>query len=436
MTEVRSDVLVEAFYGDGWDSSKRSTVRPISREEAARRDAAGEPYAVVLAALGQELPVAVLHVAWTEHYLGIWRFDSLGRRVFEADLRRLEPGWLFLRHLAEWRYEQQDLPDLPDLPDLADETWKRTIDLYPDGKNSQGLYPRGRLGGSTHTLVDLPRDLWWLPVPEFGCWESLLTAPQFGSRGTFKLVEETSDIALRPTTGAAEPFGWRPPVPAAAPWPDELFSPGSRFAHRHRSEPLTIEQVRTVTDIALPTGQLSVCDPSYLPNGAERDTLVIEVPPGVYPVQETGASYEDEMFGDRFTVRDTYATRLLVSEKRTANWTMAVPPGEDVRLLRDGEYFGFGVDSATGCFVDSTARTELGGRYMRALTSGGGEDVHDTDEGYIKVTDDATGAELVTFMLGGDGVHPVWVGRDDTGEVTAVVVADRFEVGYLEPLTP
>ncbi|MFJ2866015.1 DUF4241 domain-containing protein [Kitasatospora sp. NPDC087314] len=118
-----------------------------------------------------------------------------------------------------------------------------------------------------------------------------------------------------------------------------------------------------MTEIAVPTGQLVVCDPSYLPNGTEGDPLAIEVPPGVYPVQETGASYEGEMFGDRFSARDTYAVRLLVSEKPTARWTMAVPPGEDVRLLRDGQYFGFGVDSATGCFADSIARTELGRRY-------------------------------------------------------------------------
>ncbi|MGW3044617.1 DUF4241 domain-containing protein [Kitasatospora sp. NPDC001159] len=372
----------------------------------------------------------MLHVAWSEHYLGLWRFDGLGRRVFEADLRRLEPSRLFLRHLGEWRYEQADLPE------LSDEALRRTIDLYPDGKNSQGVYPRGRRGGSRHTLVDLPCDQWWLPVPEFGRWESLLAAPQFGLQGTFKLVEETADIAMRPATGAAEPFGWRPPVPAAAPWPEELFTPNFKFTHPHRSEPLTIEPVRTVTEIAVPTGQLVVCDPSYLPTGTEGDLLVIEVPPGVYPVQETGASYEDEMFGDRFTARDTYAVRLLVSQEPTTRWTMAVPPGKDVRLLRDGQYFGFGVDSATGCFVDSTARTELGRRYMRALTSGGGEGVHDTEDGYSKVTDDATGAELVTFMLGGDGVYPVWVGRDDTGDVTAVVVADSFEVGCLEPLTP
>ncbi|MFD0574310.1 DUF4241 domain-containing protein [Kitasatospora gansuensis] len=197
-------------------------------------------------------------------------------------------GHTILRHLAEWRYEQQDLPD------RSDEAWKRTVDLYPDGKNSQGLYPRGRLGGSTRTLVDLPRDLWWLP--------------------------------------------------------------GFRFTHRDRSEPVTIEPVRTVTEIALPAGQLAVCDPSYLPDGTEGDPLVIGVPPGVYPVQETGAGYENEMFGDRFTARDTYAVRLPVSEKPTG-WTMAIPPGKDVRLLRDGQYVGFG---------DSTARTELGRRYMRA----------------------------------------------------------------------
>ncbi|MFF2543184.1 hypothetical protein ACFVUY_11545 [Kitasatospora sp. NPDC058063] len=57
------------------------------------------------------------------------------------------------------------------------------------------------------------------------------------------------------------------------------------------------------------------------------------------------------------------------------------------------------------------------------------------DGGCSKVTDEAGGAELVTFLLGGDGVHPVWVGHDDAGEVTAVVVADVFEVGALEPST-
>ncbi|MEU1283349.1 DUF4241 domain-containing protein [Kitasatospora sp. NPDC005856] len=425
-----SDVLVEAVYGDGWDPSNRSTVRPISREEAARRDAAGEPYAVVLAAPGQELPLAVLHVAWAEHYLGLWRFDGSGRRVFEADLRRLEPGRLFLRHLAEWCYEQEDLPE------LSDGALRRTVDLYPDGKNSEGRYPRGRGGGSTRTLVDLPRDQWWLPVPEFGCWESLLAAPQFGWQGTFGIVERAPAVAPRPATGAAEPFGWRPPAPAAAPRLEELFTPGFTFTHRHRPQPLTIDPVRTVTEIALPTGRLAVCDPSYLPDGAEGDPLVIDVPPGVHPVQETGAGYEDEMFGERFTARDTYAVRVLVSEKPAVRWTMAVPPGDDPRLLRDGQYFGFGVDSATGCFVESAARTDLGRRYMHARTSGDRDDVHEVGGGYRKVTDRAGGAELVTFLLGGDGVYPVWVGHDDAGEVTAVVVADLYEVGCLEPSAP
>ncbi|MGW7447878.1 DUF4241 domain-containing protein [Kitasatospora sp. NPDC054795] len=429
MTEVHSDVLVEAVHGDGWDSSNRSTVRPIPRAEAARRDAAGEPYAVVLAAPGQELPVAVLHVAWAAHYLGLWRFDGSGRRVFEADLRRLEPGRLFLRHLAEWQYDEEDLPE------FSDKALRRTVDLYPNGKNSEGRYPRGRGGGSTRTLVDLPRERWWLPVPEFGCWESLLAEPLFGLPGPFEIAQETSDTAPAPAGRAAEPFGWRPPAPAAGPRLDELFTPGAVFTHRHRPQPLVIEPVTTVTGIALPTGRLAVCDPSYLPDGAEGDPLVVEVPPGVHLVQETGASYEDEMFGDRFTARDTYAVRVLVSEKPTARWTMAVPPGEDPRLLRDGQYYGFGVDSATGCFVESAARTDLGRRFMHALTSGGGDDLHELDGGCSKVTEEAGGAELVTFLLGGDGVYPVWVGHDDAGEVTAVVVADVFEVGALEPST-
>ncbi|MFD8593375.1 DUF4241 domain-containing protein [Kitasatospora sp. NPDC059646] len=223
-----------------------------------------------------------------------------------------------------------------------------------------------------------------------------------------------------------------PPRPLAPPPIEHLFTPGFRFTHRHRPGPLIVDPIRTVTEISLPEGKLALCDPSFPPHGTEGDPVEVELPPGVYPVQETGAEYHDEMFGRQFTARSRFAVRLLVSERPTATWTMAVPPGQDVRLLRDGHCFGFDVDSATGCFVEATARSGLGHRLRNAATTGG--DVQNLDGGYRKVADGATGADLVAFALGGDGVYPVWVGRDSAGDITAVVVAEIYETGCLEPL--
>jgi hypothetical protein len=191
-----------------------------------------------------------------------------------------------------------------------------------------------------------------------------------------------------------------------------------------------------VAEIAVPNGRLAVCDPFYLPRGTEGDPLVIEVPPGVYPVQEAGGSFEGEYCGERFTARDTFAVRLLVSQESAVSWTMAVPPGDDARILRDGECFGFAVDSATGCFVDPAARTELGRRYKRFVTSRDGDDdgVQFVEGGYVRAADVATGAELLAFGLDGDGVFPVWVGRDEAGAVTAVMVTGGYTVSELEPL--
>ncbi|WP_167574158.1 DUF4241 domain-containing protein [Kitasatospora cheerisanensis] len=427
---------VAAVYGDGWDGATRTTVRPLSKADAARRDAAGEPYSVVFLPAGRSVPTAILHVARAEGYLEFQRLDAAGRRVLEADLRALESGRLFLRQLIEWRYEQETLPD------RSDEAWRRTVDLYPDGRGGQAVHPRGTHGGSTHTAAELPGALRWLPAPEFDCWEPLLTAPQFGFQDGLAVVEEEHSPETPPSLAAAEPFGWCPPRPLDPPPIDELFTPGLRFTHPHRPGPLTVDPIRTVTEISLPDGILAICDPSYLPHDTDGDPMGLQLPPGVYPVQETGAEYHDEMFGRQFTARTRFAVRLLVSERPTTTWTMAVPAGEDARLLRDGHCYGFDVDSATGCFVEAAARTGLGQRLRHALTTGpetGAETgvqtgVRTFDGGYSRLTDDATGADLVAFALGGDGVYPVWVGRDSAGDITAVVVAEIYEIGCLEPL--
>jgi hypothetical protein len=64
---------------------------------------------------------------------------------------------------------------------------------------------------------------------------------------------------------------------------------------------------------------------------------------------------------------------------------MALRPGQDARTLRNGEFYGFGVDTGTGCFVDAAAAARLTG----------GEDIvpdADSTDGIHSVDDLESGA--------------------------------------------
>jgi hypothetical protein len=80
--------IVDVAYGEGWDSGREAVLGSIDVAMAAARDAAGQPYAVVLRQRGVA-GVVVAHVAWERHYLGLWVYDAMGRRFLETDLRRL-----------------------------------------------------------------------------------------------------------------------------------------------------------------------------------------------------------------------------------------------------------------------------------------------------------------------------------------------------------
>ncbi|MFD7998825.1 hypothetical protein [Streptomyces mirabilis] len=139
-------MIIDVTYGEGWDAASRTVLGPMSRQRASDRDAAGEPYAVVLREEGRPQPVAVLHIAWAHGYFGVWAYDERGRRTREFDLRRLEPEHLFLRHVARWRYDTEDLPE------FAEQAGRVRVDLYPNGRGRKVSEPQGSGGGSLHTM--------------------------------------------------------------------------------------------------------------------------------------------------------------------------------------------------------------------------------------------------------------------------------------------
>lgn len=412
-------MIIDVTYGEDWDAASRTVLGPMSRQRAEARDAAGEPYAVILREEGRPQPVAALHIAWAHGYFGIWAYDDQGRRTREIDLRRLEPERLFLRHSARWRYAGEDMPE------FAEEAGRVTIDLYPDGRGRQVSEPRGGRGSSMHTQPDMPEEQRWVPVSDFGAWEWTLP---FVTDGQFPdTLREAPEANPTPLATAFATANWQPPSPMRPRHLDGTFTPGTRFSPPYDGDagPYVVQRVIDAGVLRLPTGRVVACDPGWRAPGKP---FTVAVPPGDYRTQIATAAYASQYEDTPLHIEEYTAARVLISEKPTVAWELALRPGEDPRTLRDGEFYGFGVDSGTGCFVDAAAAPRFMGRGNTLL-------LDDNPDGVLVREDPETGGNIIVYPSGmGDGTYPVWIGRDTDGEVTCLV-ADMLILRHQELLT-
>ncbi|MFE3495361.1 DUF4241 domain-containing protein [Streptomyces sp. NPDC059175] len=410
--------VVEVSYGETWNAAEQRIVGPLSRSQAAARDAQGAQYSVVLQAPGRPQPSAVLNVCWEQHYLGIWAYDEYGRRWREVDLRRLEPGRLFLCHMTQWCYES------PGMAEFADDAGRSSVDLGPDGTGRRTVRPRGNRGPSTWTDADVPDGVKWVPAPDFGEWTALFGA--LGGGEALDVVLRDAPVASSDARGAPGP-GWKPPTGMRPRHVNEMFTVGSAFssASDRQTGSWVVQQVREAGPLRLPTGRVLACDPGW--GWLERgDGYTVTVAPGSYPVEIARAAYASGSRGAGLHRAETVAARLVISGRPAVSWEPALQQGNDPRLLRNGEYFGFGVDSGAGCFVDASAVKRLGDQYDQQMTAPGEYAGELDPDGVAELVDPLTGANLVAFPSGtGGGSYPVWIGRDADGEV-ACFVADML----------
>ncbi|MCQ4213531.1 DUF4241 domain-containing protein [Streptomyces longispororuber] len=407
---------IDVTYGLGHDAASGTVTGRMTREAAAALDAAGEPYTVVLRE-GDRAEAIVVHVAWAAHHLGMWLYDRRRRRFMEVDLRRITDDRLFLLHQRMWHYTDDDMAE------GSPEAGRVTIDLMPGGRGRKVVEPKGERGGSTHTVADVPEHQRWLPVPEFGDYRGLLGLLGFGEEATaaeFRDVPVDGNEAATTADLDAAP-DWRPPAPLRPRHLDALFTPGTRFSgpSHAREETYLVRRPVPAGTLHLPTGRLVARDPSY--GECEQDAgFTVPVPPGSYPVQIAAAGYVTEHWGKTLDIDEYTAARVVISERPTVEWESALLPDQDVRLLQDGHFYGFGVDGGTGAFVDASAAEALAKQYWTRLTSG---TAAEDDHGITELTDPSRGpANLIAYPSGmGDGSYPVWIGRDAGGEVTCFV---------------
>lgn len=122
-----------------------------------------------------------------------------------------------------------------------------------------------------------------------------------------------------------------------------------------------------------------------------------------------GTSVEQERFAS------SAGFVLRISEASVAAWEPALRPGEDPRTLRDGHFYGFGVDGGQGCFTSAEALTDMDA----AMEEDYEEWVEELcwSDGERRVGEQ--GLDLVVYhCYFGDGAYPTWIGRDSEGRIT------------------
>lgn len=215
-------------------------------------------------------------------------------------------------------------------------------------------------------------------------------------------------------------------MPLAAPDVDRLFTIGSAYSYP-QGLTATVVDLPSV-ELDLPTGRVFACDP-YIGLFEDAEAFTATVGPGTYPVTVSTIEITDPRRPDTGVPHHrAAAARLQVLDRPVARWELALVGGQDpAGLDGDDEYFGYGVDAGTGCFLDAeaagalSAYQEANDALSDALRDGG----HRT---LALVTDPGTGHSMAVFPSGwGDGSYPTWIGRTAGNEV-ACFVTEFFAV--------
>src|SRR5687767_4832822 len=111
---------------------------------------------------------------------------------------------------------------------------------------------------------------------------------------------------------------------------------------------MTVRQ-RQLGNLLLPTGKLVASDPVNL--GGELAPFAFTVDPGTYSV--IAGILEDEA-GRQFVA----AIQVRVRDQELVAWEMATIPGQDIKQLTEGEFFGFGVDGSLATYLSAEAAAQ------------------------------------------------------------------------------
>lgn len=212
-------------------------------------------------------------------------------------------------------------------------------------------------------------------------------------------------------------------MPLPLPDVDRLFTLGARYDCPNGTTATVV--ALPSAELPLPSGTVSACDP-HVCLSEPGEPFPQTAPPGSHPVTLSVVEFT-RPGDDRYAPdRRVAAAHLRLREEPPVRWAMADGDEEEIRALGEEDYFGYGVDTGTGCFFDAAGGDDLydllgDGDALEA----GFDALVDTDPddlGPAVFTDPASGAGLVAFRTGfGDGRYPTWAGYGADGEPVALV---------------
>lgn len=169
--------------------------------------------------------------------------------------------------------------------------------------------------------------------------------------------------------------------------------------------------------LLLPTGRVAANDPCCF---FEKEPFTRTVAPGEYPVRLFILETSDDK-------RVAFAA-VCFSEHVPQQFEPALTGGQDPSGLAGDEFFGYGVDSGTGAFMDASACD-----VYEALLGQSEDSIYPPldkalDESYVYTYSVAnvplpeSGCNIVAFSSGwGDGSYPSYWGLDGQGEICCLV---------------
>lgn len=165
----------------------------------------------------------------------------------------------------------------------------------------------------------------------------------------------------------------------------------------------------------LPTGKIVANDPCLC---FELDEFTVAVRPGCYPVSVFVAR---SPYGDKRVA----LAQLAFTDNKAARWEMALVKEQRIEDIGDENYYGYGVDSGTGGFMDKQTADKISERgldiYELLKDQFDGTYVH-TYNYAIGNIDGGTDNNIAVFSSGwGDGCYPSYFGFDESGEPCALV---------------
>lgn len=181
----------------------------------------------------------------------------------------------------------------------------------------------------------------------------------------------------------------------------------------------------------LPTGKIVASDPTVF---FDEKPFVIKVEKGSYDVILSIARISYEY--DRSNLKDERVAfaMLRLNENVPVRWEPAVRENDDISKSSEGKFFGYGVDSGTGCFMDVESQKILNELYFDEELNFGDIIYRAQEKNRLTTWDwlnyDFEGLpnnNFITFSSGwGDGGYASYFGFDENNQ-PACLITD-FEV--------